>query len=333
MEIKQALVRTSVSLDHLSCHDNVTRLRLSEFTSIIAHVISHTRHMGRHLRFIFLMTKAFLNDQYHGDYSSDVVSTMSDDEDERSFTTSSAAEISIKKFTYFPKLAALRQIIWRLVEQQPRIIEVTDRGTKKAIPGRFKKVGELHSDTPVPALLHVCQEARAIDIKLYDQKISDSVMTTVYFNFYRDTIFVSSTDAMTRMLSNAVYTVSVVRLVISGIVTRSKIPATEFSKFKKLEEVSVLDLSSRCYDYDVFSPKHVPTGIYKGTMVELATDQQTWNHKLNISGLAKKVDHLGAANMGFLAYYQSDHRVKQGWFKKTELLDILERRTAGCTAK
>ncbi|EPE37043.1 hypothetical protein GLAREA_09206 [Glarea lozoyensis ATCC 20868] len=71
------------------------------------------------------------------------------------------AEGDLTTFHYFQKLPTkLRLMIWKITCSNPRVIEVLHGKTK------FENNP---SNTPVPALLHVCREARAEGLKVYEK--------------------------------------------------------------------------------------------------------------------------------------------------------------------
>lgn len=81
--------------------------------------------------------------------------------------------------TFLSLPAKLRQKIWNLAIQRPRIIELTTSTTYSTV-----------SRAPVPALLHTCQESRAIALQHYTISFATPATSPkVYFDFRNDWVY------------------------------------------------------------------------------------------------------------------------------------------------
>ncbi|EPE27974.1 hypothetical protein GLAREA_04765 [Glarea lozoyensis ATCC 20868] len=94
----------------------------------------------------------------------------------------------LTKFHLFPHLPQeLRLEIWNIILAEPRQIKIDCK--KRRILQR-RVVDSWTTDTPIPALLHVCSESRYLGLSYYKPYFSTKTCSkAIYLNFERDAIF------------------------------------------------------------------------------------------------------------------------------------------------
>jgi hypothetical protein len=88
--------------------------------------------------------------------------------------------------TFLSLPTRLREKIWNLAIQRPRIIELTTSTTYSTV-----------SRAPVPPLLHTCQESRAIALQHYSVSFATPATSPkVYFDFKNDWVYTRCTGCL-----------------------------------------------------------------------------------------------------------------------------------------
>ena len=107
--------------------------------------------------------------------------------------------VRLDQFTLFPKLPPeLRRKIWKEACFEPRIVEV-DISIYPTILTALSVDCDYETQTPTPAILHVCSESRQIGLKHYDRifrrasffNAKDLKEHIIYVNFEQDTVHLS----------------------------------------------------------------------------------------------------------------------------------------------
>ena len=114
--------------------------------------------------------------------------------------THSLEKARLEDFHLFPNFPPeLRDAIWKM-SIVPRVITIKNASQEK-VKTRYmgsqtvyRTVVAAETKTPVPAILHACQDSRAIALKAWTLEFEEQLGDPVYFNWKFDTLFMENWD-------------------------------------------------------------------------------------------------------------------------------------------